>query len=181
MTPAVPDIVVLVEEDASQVQELFEQMGWAADADGCWSRPDADVRIATRRRDDRFVALEIGGPDAELTRDDLAEVFELWDDVDLMEAMADVTSPGEVLGWVPGLGAFARGPLQPATQGVIEGLLASERPEFVAAMAGALHDARWEGLRGPLQAAARRLPSLDAACAEALASIDGATRQNPAP
>lgn len=181
MTPAVPDLVVLAEADLAAVRELFAQLGWTADADGRWSRPDADARVTLQRRDNRFVALEIEGPDADLTRDDLAQALDLWDDVDLMQALAGATTPEQVLEWVPGLGAFGRGPLQPATLAVIEGLLVSERPEFAAAMVGALHDARWQALRGSLQVAARRLPSLGAACAEALASIDGATGQNPAP
>jgi hypothetical protein len=168
--------VALVELDKSGFETLAHELGWKrvvdlADGRESWKSPDMDALVTWRPIDSSHGAFVIEGADAELMMADLSTAFRLLDDVEVMNEIAAATTPEELVLWVPRLGLFAEGGFQSSTLNVILGLLASEREEFVLAMAKGLCHARWRELLPALDDAAKRRPEWKALFDAARASI----------
>ncbi|MBK6850901.1 MAG: hypothetical protein IPG93_04610 [Burkholderiales bacterium] len=171
--------VALLESTVEDVVEFAQQMSWirinsVRGGDATWRVDMLDATLTVRRIDAQFTALLIDGADASLLLADLTQVLDLFDDVDVLNEIAAVSEPNQLVPWIARLAAFAEGPFQASTLTVLNGLLDSERFEFVDALVHGLSHACWRELEVPLVELGQRRPQIKPLTDAAVASISAA-------
>lgn len=169
------ELTFLARGTTSEVVALATRLRWQCRArsvdGGQWEPENTDARVVWEEIEPGFGRLQLVGEHAEVVAADLEEVFDLVDSVDVMESIGASKSPAEVVLWAERVGALATGDFDPALASVIEGLLASDRREFVSAVLAGLRHARWPALIEPTVAAVSRWPGLGEAGRAALRSM----------
>ena len=159
-------------EDLRDFVEELEWVEGGSQDEPAWQPPSTEAIVRWWELDDGWGAFVVQGEEEIVPSNDLAAVFELCDDVDVMNAIAAAAAPEEVVYWARMLGVFAAGdePLADVCD-VLKGLMTSDRADFAGAAVRGLARARWTALTEVLRQTGERWPELAEDCERALASI----------